>query len=58
MQSLNKRGHFVVGLIAGAIVALILNFFCTHHTVVEKDNCTWSIDASGYLCDFHYERNK
>lgn len=58
MQSLNKRGHFVVGVIAGAIVALILNFFCTHHTVVDKETCEWSIDASAIMCDYHYERNK
>ena len=57
-MKLNKRGHFVVGAIVGAVVALTLNFFTTHHVVVDKDKCKWSIEANGYMCDFHYERNK
>lgn len=58
MNTLNKRGHFVVGFLIGAVIALTINFFCTHHTVVDKDKCHWSYEANGLLCDFHYEVNK
>lgn len=57
-MKLNKRGHFVVGAIVGAIISLTLNFFMTHHVVVDKDTCRWSIEANGYMCDYHYEGNK
>ena len=58
MKQLNKLGHLVVGVIAGVVIALLLNFFSTHHVVVEKDNCRWSDEASAMMCDFHYEGNK
>ena len=55
-MKLTKRGNFVVGLIAGALLALALNFFGTHHTVINTDTCK-QVDV-GIACDFHYERNK
>lgn len=58
MTQLNKRGNFVIGLLLGALVALALNFFGTHHVVVDKDKCRWSADANAMMCDFHYEGNK
>jgi hypothetical protein len=58
LMKLNKRGNFVAGVAVGAVVALTANFFMTHHVVVDKDKCKWSIEANGYMCKFHYERNK
>jgi hypothetical protein len=58
MQQLNKRGHFVIGFIVGALFATTTIFFSTHHTVVDKETCRWSADANAEICDFHYERNK
>jgi len=58
MKQLNKRGYFVVGFITGAFIALVINFFCNYHSVVDTDTCKYSIDASAIACDFHYERNK
>jgi hypothetical protein len=58
MKQLNKRGHLVIGFIAGVVIALLLNFFSTHHVVVDKDKCRWSADANAMMCDFHYEGNK
>lgn len=57
-MKLNKRGHFVAGLLVGAVVALTANFFMTHHTVVDKNSCTWSDEANALMCDWHYEANK
>ena len=57
-MKLNKRGHFVAGVVVGATVALTANFFMTHHTVVDKDSCEWSAEANAMMCDFYYERNK
>jgi hypothetical protein len=58
MQQLNKRGHFVIGFIVGALFATTAIFFSTHHTVVDKKSCHYSIDADAIICDFHYEGNK
>ena len=58
MKHLTKRGHLVVGFIAGVIVALVCTFFMTHHVVVDKDTCRWSDEANGMMCDYHYEGNK
>ena len=55
-MKLNKRGNLVVGFITGALVALALNFFGTHHTVIDTNTCK-QVDV-GIACDFHYERNK
>ena len=55
-MKLTKRGHFVVGLIIGAFVALFLNFFCTHHVVIDTNTCK-TVDI-GIACDYHYEVNK
>jgi hypothetical protein len=56
-MKLNKRGHLVVGFIAGAITSLALTFFMTHHVVVDNDKCRWSDEANAIMCDFHYEGN-
>jgi hypothetical protein len=55
-MQLTKRGQFVIGALTGALIAIALNFFLTHHTVVDKDTCK-QVDV-GIACDFHYERNK
>lgn len=57
-MKLNKRGHFVFGFIAGAIISLTCNFFMTHHAVVDKTSCKWSDEANGLMCDFIYVENK
>lgn len=58
MKQLNKRGHLVVGFIAGVFITLVINFFCNYHTVVDTDKCHWSDEANAMMCDFHYERNE
>jgi hypothetical protein len=58
MNQLNKRGHLVVGFIVGVVFATTTIFFSTHHKVVDKKSCHYSIDADGIICDFYYERNK
>jgi hypothetical protein len=58
MKHFNKRGHFVIGFIAGVFITLVINFFCNYHSVVDEDTCRYSIDVSGLICDFHYERNQ
>jgi hypothetical protein len=58
MKQLNKRGHLVVGFIAGVFITLVINFFCNYHSVVDTDTCRWSDWAGAVMCDFHYERNK
>jgi len=58
MNQLNKRGHLVIGFIAGVFITLVINFFYNYHAVVDEDTCKYSIDASAFICDFHYERNE
>ena len=55
-MKLTKRGNLVVGVTTGAVVALTLQFFFTHHTVIDTKTCK-KVDV-GTACHFHYERNK
>ena len=53
---LTKRGNFVVGFLIGATLSLTLNFFMTHHVVIDTNTCKQT--DVGVACDYHYERNK
>ena len=45
-------------ILAGVALATLAGgayFMGTHHRVVDKDSCTYSIDADAQICDFQYE---
>lgn len=55
-MKLSKRGNLVVGFIIGAITALCIQFFSTHHIVIDTNTCK-QVDV-GIACNYHYALNK